>query len=59
MPAQKKYEGINDLLSVPADQIGACLAVFQDWLFRSKRLLAQAEADGIDTSKLELKPFAW
>lgn len=56
---RSSFESTRDLLSVPPDQLAACLAALHDWILRSKRLIAIAEADGIDSSKLELKPFEW
>lgn len=56
---RSSFESTRNLLSVPPEQLSACLAALHDWILRSKRLIAKAEADDIDSSKLELKPFAW
>lgn len=53
------FESTRDLLSVPPDQLSLCLAALHEWILRSKRLIALAEAAGADTSKLEIEPFAW
>ena len=56
---RSSFESTRDLLSVPPDQLSLCLAALHEWILRSKRLIAIAEAAGADTSKLEIEPFAW
>lgn len=35
------------------------MAVLQDWVLPSKRLIAIAQAADVDTSTLEIEPFVW
>jgi hypothetical protein len=49
------FERTSDPLSVPQDQLTACMAALQDWVLPSRRLIAIAQAADVDTSTLEIE----
>lgn len=59
MPEQRTIVAIEDLLAVEPHQLSNCLRTLQAWVLRTRRLVAQAEQQGVDPAGLVLEPFRW